>query len=60
VRVIIDAASVDNGMTRRSLSVQEIQRRGREALAQDLDWLAQASGPRFVCGDVRHLWNEGE
>ena len=33
--------------------------RGREALAQGLDWPGQLSGPGFVRGDVRHLWNEG-
>ena len=29
--------------------------RGHDALQQDLDWLAERSGPGFVRGDVRHL-----
>lgn len=29
--------------------------RGREALQQDLDWLAERSGAGFVRGDVHHL-----
>ncbi|MDO8700745.1 MAG: 3-hydroxyacyl-CoA dehydrogenase NAD-binding domain-containing protein [Deltaproteobacteria bacterium] len=32
--------------------------RGREALQKDLDWLAELSGPGFVRGDIRHLWDE--
>lgn len=32
--------------------------RGREALQQDMDWLAELSGPGFVRGDVRHLWDK--
>jgi 3-hydroxyacyl-CoA dehydrogenase len=29
--------------------------RGYDALQQDLDWLAERSGPGFLRGDVRHL-----
>jgi 3-hydroxyacyl-CoA dehydrogenase len=29
--------------------------RGAEALAQDMDWLAELSGAGFVRGDLRHV-----
>lgn len=32
--------------------------RGQEALQQDMEWLAERSGPGFVRGDVRPLWDE--
>ena len=34
------------------------RRRGAKALQADLEWLAQVSGPGFVPGDPRHLFEE--
>jgi 3-hydroxyacyl-CoA dehydrogenase len=31
------------------------RRRGRDLVAQDLDWLAEVSGPGFVRGNIDHL-----
>lgn len=32
--------------------------RGKEALASDLDWLAEVSGAGFERGEIHHLWND--
>ncbi|WP_157268214.1 3-hydroxyacyl-CoA dehydrogenase NAD-binding domain-containing protein [Azohydromonas aeria] len=34
--------------------------RGAEALAQDMDWLAELSGAGFVRGDLRHVLQQAE
>ena len=35
------------------------RRQGAERLAPDIDWLAKLSGPGFLCGDVRRLFDDG-